>query len=252
MDHKLSRRADRTAVRQALILIAGFITMFALMIFLIYRLFTIFLPGLWSLFRRGDKAAISSYISGRNRLAGAVVLWVLCLVQVLLVFIPLIPIQIVSGMTYGVFWGSIISFSRAFCANVLVYLVAVRTSRFINALAASFPRLGKWLNILHRSDHRIVYTMMAFLTPGFPNGAIPYRAAHSNIGYRTFVTAALLALPIPTVLTCLAGNLAMSGNVVFSFVSIGVLVALSTLLFRHKAVVVARLMRLPFVESLDS
>lgn len=247
-----AKRTDRSAVRLAIIVILAFLGFVGIIIALIRKLFSIFLPGLWRVFRRGDKAALSSFISGQSRFRGAFVLWVLCFVQVLLIFVPLIPIQIVSGMTYGFFWGSLISFSRSLLANLAVFFIANRTSRYINELAEAFPRIGKWLNMLQGSNHRVVYTMMAFLTPGFPNGAIPYRAAHANIDLKTFLAAALMALPIPTVLTCLAGHLAMSGNAIFSTISILSLIGLTLVLFKNKERVVAELARMPFMAQLES
>lgn len=246
------KKTDRSAIKLALILSLTFLGFVGLVIALIRKLFSIFLPGLWRVFRRGDKSALSTFITGQSRFRGAFVLWILCFVQVLLIFVPLIPIQIVSGMTFGFFWGSLISFSRSLLANLAVFLIANKTSKYINELAEAFPRVGKWLNMLQGSNHRVVYTMMAFLTPGFPNGAIPYRAAHANIDLKTFLAAALMALPIPTVLTCLAGHLAMSGNMLFSTVSILSLIALTVVLFRNKERVVAELARMPFMKQLEN
>ena len=246
-----TKTIDRSTVRLAFIFVLAFLAFVLLVILLIKALFSIFLPGVWRVFRRGDKAALSMFITEQSRFKGAFVLWVLCFVQVLLIFVPLIPIQIVSGMTYGFFRGSLISFSRSLLANLTVYCVATKTSKYINEIADAFPRIGKWLNMLQGSNHRVVYTMMAFLTPGFPNGAIPYRAAHAGIDRKTFLTAALMALPIPTILTCLAGHLAMSGNVLFSTISVLALIALTMILFHNKERVVAELARLPFMKQLE-
>ena len=49
------------------------------------------------------------------------------------------------------------------------------------------------------------------LAPGLPNGIIPYTAAHAGLQGRRYFLALLLALPVPTFVTCLAGDLLLSG-----------------------------------------
>lgn len=73
------------------------------------------------------------------------------------------------------------------------------------------------------------YTILAFITPGLPNGIIPYAAANAGMRPKHFIAAIFISLPFPTLLTCAAGSFILEGNwfftvltgiVLFSFVGI--------------------------------
>ena len=72
------------------------------------------------------------------------------------------------------------------------------------------------LGILKARRDSTFFTILAILTPGLPNGIIPYAAANSDISAKAFLIALVTALPIPTLLTCIAGRLVMSGDWIFS------------------------------------
>ena len=66
---------------------------------------------------------------------------------------------------------------------------------------------------------------MVLLAPGLPNGVIPYAAANSGIVAGRYLLALLIALPLPTWVTCAAGDLILSGDWMFSIIMMAVLFA---------------------------
>ncbi len=226
--------------------ILRFVAVFALAIRLIYRLICLYLPGVWRAFRAGNKEVLSEYIRSQNRVKGAAVLWVLCFVQVLLIFIPLMPIQIVAGMTYGTIEGSIICITAAVSANILVFTLAGKMTKVIDVLADFSPKIKTLMDAVKNSQNKLVYVLIAFLVPGFPNGALPYAAANAKLERKTFLKAAVFALPIPTVLSCFAGHLAITGNVGGSMRAVVVLFVMVGLLFLNRDRVSSKLSAMGF------
>ena len=89
-------------------------------------------------------------------------------------------------------------------------------NKLLSYMASEHPKLEKMLGILKARRDSTFFTILAILTPGLPNGIIPYAAANSDISAKAFLIALVTALPIPTLLTCVAGRLVMSGDWIFS------------------------------------
>ncbi len=200
----------------ARIALAALAAVFVTAIILIIEVLRVYLPGLWKAFSSGSEGALREFLNGSSRLYGSAVLWLLTFVQVLSVFIPAMPVQLVAGMTCGIILGFLITFSASVAANMLVYAVAHRMNKLLSYMASEHPKLEKMLGILKARRDSTFFTILAILTPGLPNGIIPYAAANSDISAKAFLIALVTALPIPTLLTCIAGRLVMSGDWIFS------------------------------------
>lgn len=201
---------------------------------LIYLFFKFQLPGLWSVFSSGDKEALTAYLDNRDLLSGILISWFLNFVQVISIVIPAMPVQLAAGLSCGTGVGFLVSYSASVVANLLVFLYAKRFSVALSMLAENHPKLGKFLNYLKSSPNAAYYTMLAFLTPGLPNGIVPYAAANAAVPPKSFVLALLAALPVPTLLTCYAGSLMAQGNVIFAAAMLVALYALVAFLFSKR------------------
>lgn len=222
------------SAKQARIASATLTAVFVAAVVLIIEALRIYLPGLWKAFSTGDRGALSEFISGESRIYGAALLWLLTFLQVLSVFIPAMPVQLAAGMTCGTVLGFFITFTASVAANMLVYALARHMTVLLGCLAEEHPKLGKMLDTLKARRDNTFFTFLAILTPGLPNGIIPYAAASSGISGRAFFTALVCALPLPTVLTCAAGRLVMSGSWFFSILLIALLYILVGLLLANK------------------
>ena len=139
------------------------------------------------------------------------------------------PVQLAAGLAYGPWLGFVMSFSASAVANLTVFLAARRLAPVIRRLTADNAKATKLLNSVRSSKDPWFYTILAFITPGLPNGIIPYAAANAGMRPKQFAAAIFISLPIPTLLTCAAGSFILEGNwfftvltgiVLFSFVGI--------------------------------
>ena len=199
------------------------------MVLLIIETFRLLLPGIWTAFYSGDEQALSDYLTSEGRLRSFLTLWFLAFVQVVSLVIPAMPVQLAAGIAYGPWKGFVTSFSASVAANFLVFLLARRLAKVIELLTANSPKANKLLNSVRNSKNPWFYTILAFITPGLPNGIIPYAAANAGMRPKQFLAAIFISLPFPTLLTCAAGSFMLEGNwlftvltgiVLFSFVGI--------------------------------
>jgi uncharacterized membrane protein YdjX (TVP38/TMEM64 family) len=210
---------------------------FAVTAFLVAETFRLLLPGLWTAFRSGDENALSRYLNSEGTLRSFFVLWFLSFVQVVAIVIPAMPVQLAAGIAYGPWKGFFSSFSASALANMLVFLLARRMLPVIDMLTADSPRARKMLSSVRASRDPWFYTILAFMTPGLPNGIIPYAAASAGMKPRSFLGAIFLALPLPTLLTCAAGSFILSGDWIVSvWIGVGLYSCVGILFFRRARV----------------
>lgn len=229
----MNKHTSKTAAA-ALVLVVLLLTA---AIALIAELLCLYFPGIWEAFLSGDQDALQLCLDRQDRLYSAGLVWLLTFVQVLSVVIPAMPVQLVAGMTFGTWAGFALSFSASIAANMTAYAIARRASKLLRCIAQDYPKVGKLLGCLAVSHNRTYYTVMALLVPGLPNGAIPYAAANSGIKTHMFLSALLIALPVPTLLTCAAGHLALSGDWLYSLIIIAVLYGcVAFLYFRRESI----------------
>ena len=193
------------------------------MVLLIIETFRLLLPGLWTAFSSGDEQALSDYLTSEGRLRSFLTLWFLAFVQVVSLVIPAMPVQLAAGIAYGPWKGFVTSFSASVAANFLVFLLARRLAKVIE---------------LRNSKNPWFYTILAFITPGLPNGIIPYAAAHANMKPKQFFAAVCISMPIPTLLTCLAGSYLVTGDWLFTVLIEGGMFAVVGLLFHKRSAVI--------------
>ena len=175
-------------------------------VLLIVETFRLLLPGLWSAFSAGDEQALSAYLTSQGRLRSFLTLWFLAVVQVLSLVIPAMPVQLAAGLAYGPWLGFVTSFSASAVANLTVFFAARRLAPVIRRLTADNAKATKLLNSVRSSKDPWFYTILAFITPGLPNGIIPYAAANAGMRPKHFIAAIFISLPFPTLLTCAAGS----------------------------------------------
>ena len=201
--------------------------------------FRLLLPGLWSAFSAGDEQALSEYLASQGRLRSFLTLWFLAVVQVLSLVIPAMPVQLAAGLAYGPWMGFLTSFSASAVANMSVYLIARRLVPVIRRLVADTPKAAKLLDSVRSSKDPWFYTILAFITPGLPNGIIPYAAANAGMRPKQFLAAIFISLPFPTLLTCAAGSFMLEGNWLFTVLTGIVLFSFVGILFFNRTKFIA-------------
>ena len=197
------------------------------------------LPGLWTVFSAGDEQALSDYLTSQGRLRSFLTLWFLAVVQVLSLVIPAMPVQLAAGLAYGPWLGFVTSFSASAVANLTVFLAARRLAPVIRRLVADNPKAAKLLDSVRSSKDPWFYTILAFITPGLPNGIIPYAAANAGMCPKQFLAAIFISLPFPTLLTCAAGSFMLEGNWLFTVLTGIVLFSFVGILFFNRTKFIA-------------
>ena len=231
----MSEHANKREKRLAMLVVAAVVLVTLL---LIVETFRLLLPGLWSAFSAGDEQALSEYLASQGRLRSFLTLWFLAVVQVLSLVIPAMPVQLAAGLAYGPWMGFLTSFSASAVANMSVYLIARRLVPVIRRLVTDNPKAAKLLDSVRSSKDPWFYTILAFITPGLPNGIIPYAAAHANMKPKQFFAAVCISMPIPTLLTCLAGSYLVTGDWLFTVLIEGGMFAVVGLLFHKRSAVI--------------
>ena len=209
------------------------------MVLLIVETFRLLLPGVWTAFSSGDEQALSNYLTSEGRLRSFLTLWFLAFVQVVSLVIPAMPVQLAAGIAYGPWKGFVTSFSASVAANFLVFLLARRLAKVIELLTANSPKANKLLNSVRNSKNPWFYTILAFITPGLPNGIIPYAAANAGMRPKQFLAAIFISLPFPTLLTCAAGSFMLEGNWLFTVLTGIVLFSFVGILFFNRTKFIA-------------
>ena len=203
----MQKASKKSAVKSLLVMILFLLVAIALVV----ELLRIYVPDVWAAFSSGDENALQECFNGQNIGYSAGLLWLLSFVQVLSVFLPAMPVQLVAGIVLGPYLGCAVCLSAGMAAHTAVFFAAGRAQKSLAALEEASPKLKKARDALSVKRNRTYYTTILLLAPGLPNGIIPYAAAHAGLQARRYFLALVLALPVPTFVTCLAGNLILSG-----------------------------------------
>ncbi len=217
--------------RSAYYALLGVAAAILLSVLLVYLMVRMYLPGFIDAVRTGDELAVEAYFDSLGHWQSYVIMWFFAYIQVISIIIPAALVHVVAGAVCGTLKGTLICYTAAIAAHMTVFAIASHATRLLRYISEERPTFGKLLNTLSFSENRTYYISMALLTPGLPNWAIPYAAANSRMKWYTFLTALIIALPLPIYFTCLAADLLTQGDWLFSILSIGGLWLFVGLLF---------------------
>ena len=216
---------EKQQSRSAAISLAVIAFVILVAIGLVVELIRLYAPGVWAAFSSGNGNALEACFEGEGRVYSACLLWLLSFVQVVSIVLPSLPIQLVAGIVLGPWIGTAVCLSAGILSHMTVFALGKRAKKLLNTVAVTNPKLGKLMNVLSVSRNRTYVTVMVLLAPGLPNGIIPYAAANSGMAANRYLLALLIALPLPTWVTCAAGDLILSGDWMFSIIMMAVLFA---------------------------
>jgi len=149
-----------------------------------------------------DESRMAQYI-GSYGAKGVPILMGLQALQIIVAVIPSAVIQVLTGLCYGVWWGTLINLVGCVFGNLLVF-ISVRQLK--NLLEPAVQRMSKrkemhYLDKLSQIKKPEMIAFAFFLIPGIPNGIMPYLFARTNISQGRYVLA-ILAGSIPSTFIC--------------------------------------------------
>lgn len=143
------------------------------------------------------------------KIRGIVVILAMQALQVVTTVFPSAVIQVLAGLTYGVFYGMLICLAGYMLGNAFVFEAVRLVDRIF---AKQFARRAerrrekkgkpKWdFSFLKKSNNAGIIAFALFLIPGIPNGVLPYIFAKTSLTLPRYLTSIFLA-GIPSILIC--------------------------------------------------
>jgi uncharacterized membrane protein YdjX (TVP38/TMEM64 family) len=200
--------------RQTLFSLIVLALMLALIVFLVVELIPLLKEVLEN---TSDESKVLSYIQAYGA-KGVPVLMALQALQVMMTFLPAAIIQVLAGLSYGVWLGSVICIAGTILGNLIVFTVL----RQLKSTFSSFfkergergemdeleaqpdkPKKNRFLSIakLNQMKHPEYIAFLLFLIPGLPNGILPYIFAQTKITTLRYLVSVAAAC-VPTTLLC--------------------------------------------------
>lgn len=165
-------------------------------------------------------------------LLGAIVVFLLQILQVVVSIIPGGPIQIIFGLIYGAIPGFLISFVGMFIGSILVYSITKLFRHKVINVFVKEEQLNKY-QFLNDSPKLESILFILFLIPGVPKDTLVYYAGITNIPFKKFILITVFAR-IPGMLssTFIGSSLGI-GNISLSLVVFGITILFGALGFMY-------------------
>ena len=145
---------------------------------------------------------------------GLVILILMQLVQILLVILPGEPLEILAGMCYGGFWGTVFIMLTSSIFSTIIFLLVRKYGKNIIYLFFNKEKVDKLLNSkIFKNPKKIEFVLLLlFLIPGTPKDLVVYISGLLPIKTSKFIAISSLAR-FPSVISgVLAGSNIISGN----------------------------------------
>lgn len=231
------RREERAAVRAdleqrqvkifgvpvslpVLIRAVGLIVILAVMVGVVYLSYQYF----GNLFTAEGRAILVADVKSAGP-AGALILLVLEIVQVVVAFIPGEVVQMVAGMMYGPWLGTAIIVLGCFLSMWFVYELVHRLGQpFVESLVPT-----KYLDSFRRFEQGgklTVIIFILFLIPGLPKDVFTYLVPLTSMPKRDYLAVAMIARFPGILMSTHAASGLLNGDIVQSVIIFGILAVL--------------------------
>jgi len=185
----------------------------------------------------GDESSMVSYIESYGP-KGIPILMGMQTLQIIVAVIPSAAIQVLTGLCYGAYWGTLINLAGCVLGNIIVF-AGIRQLK--DLLAPIFKRRNKHKGIISKEQLEKIkrpelVAFFFFLIPGIPNGIVPYVFAETELSLKKYIVAVVLG-SIPSTFVCtFLGDRVSTGNYTTAIViaAVVVVIILTVLLFRKK------------------
>ena len=213
---------------------AVFYTLVILLIFLvIYIGFKVMFPDLISIMMKGDEEAIEAYLESQGMWKGMIAIYIICLLQVVSIVIPGMPIQIAAGVIYGWWDAFLICYFGFVSAQTLVFFAVRTLRRKVGGFIDSMQGVKRLKDRINASDPMFA-AGLACMIPGVPNGIIPYAFSTLRISLFRFALAIACTSWVQILCNCVIGHLLIRGKFIYIVLSFILQWGLIFLVIRYK------------------
>ncbi len=176
-------------------------------------------PVMKNLSTRDGQIAFKDKVNSLG-IGGVLILFGLQVAQIFLFIIPGEPIEILAGMCYGAWWGTIFILISSCIVSMLIFGLVRKLGRKFVYNFSDKERINRIENSkLFKNPQKIEYIMLAlFLIPGTPKDLLVYIAGLLPIRFRRFIIISTLARTPSVVSSTLAGANIAVGDLKKSFV----------------------------------
>jgi uncharacterized membrane protein YdjX (TVP38/TMEM64 family) len=230
--------------RQTLFSLIVLALMLALIVFLVVDLIPLLKEVLQN---TSDESKVLSYIQAYGA-KGVPVLMALQALQVMMTFLPAAIIQVLAGLSYGVWGGALICIAGTILGNLIVFTVLRQLKSAFSSFfkergergemdeldeQADKPKKNRFLSIakLNQMKHPEYVAFFLFLIPGLPNGILPYIFAQTKVTTLRYLVSVAAAC-IPTTLLCTwLGERISKGDYQTAVILVVILIAILAVVF---------------------
>lgn len=148
---------------------------------------------------------------------GIVIYLVLQILQVIVALVPGGVIQILGGVLFGGFWGTILCICGILLGAIIVYVLV---KKFGKPLIEAFfdDKVVTRFSFLQDSKKLELVIFILFLIPGIPKDLLTYIAPLTKIKMSSFLTLSTLARIPAIIMSTVFGSTLSSGNIVATIV----------------------------------
>ena len=189
-----------------------------------------------------NEEELTSYIKNYGS-KGIPIIIALQALQVITTIFPAAAVQILAGLSYGIFYGMLCCLAGYILGNSIVFIIVRQIDKtfvpIIPKLDNREHRKTKWdFSFLKESKHAEFMSFILFLIPGIPNGILPYLFARTKISLPRYLLSITLA-GIPSILLCsfmgerISIGDTLSALLIFGFLT---LIVILVLIFRKRII----------------
>lgn len=193
----------------------------------IAALVSVLIPFVLSLENQQSRDEFKEYILSMG-LFGLLIFLSLQVVQIVVAIIPGEPIEILAGVLYGPFWGTLSCFLGIVGGTFLIFLLTKLMGRTFISSFYNEEKLARFKFLTNKRKVDFIIFILFFI-PGTPKDILTYVAPLTGINIWRFLVISSIAR-IPSILSSvIIGSSIQKGSFTLSiiiFVSIGVLGAL--------------------------
>lgn len=180
-----------------------------------------------------EKAVISEIYNYGIR--GVIILIALQTLQIITAIFPSAAIQILAGLTYGIFYGLLICITGYILGNAIIFILVRQIDKIFAPIVLKHKknrRKSKWdFSFLREANNATRIAFLLFLIPGIPNGILPYIFAKTKISLSRYLLTILIAATPGILLCSLLGDSISDGDIFTSVLVSGILILITLVVF---------------------